>query len=43
MGLDCTQFLVGSGGKIGLETVLDHGGMGRDYKIEMKRMAGRHE
>jgi hypothetical protein len=43
MGLDCVQFLVGSGGKIGLKTVFDHGRMGRHNKIEMKRMAGRHE
>ena len=43
VSLNCAQFAVGSGRKIGLKTVLDHRGMGRGDKIEVKRMAGRHE
>ena len=40
MGLNRGQFGVGSGGKIRLKAVLDHGGMGRGDKIEVDGMAG---
>jgi hypothetical protein len=43
MGLNRAQLLVGPSGKIRLKTVFDHGGMGRDYKIEVNRLAGMHE
>jgi hypothetical protein len=43
MGLNCGHFRVGSGRKIGLKTVLDHGGVGRDGKIEVQRLAGMHD
>ena len=41
--LDCGQFGVGSGRKIGLKSVLDHGGVRRGNKIEVERLVGMHE
>jgi len=43
VGLNCGEFGIGSGGKIGLKTVLDHGGVGRDGKIEVQWLAGMHD
>jgi hypothetical protein len=43
MGLNGGDFGVGSGGKIRLETMLDHGGVGRGDKIEGHRLAEMHE
>ncbi len=43
VGLNGGEFGIGSGGKIRLESVLDHGGMGRGDKIEVHRLAGMHE
>jgi hypothetical protein len=40
MGLDGAQFALGSLGKVRLETVLDHGGMSRNDKIEVDWMSG---
>ncbi len=40
--LDSGQFRVGSGRKVGLKSVLDHGGVCRGNQIEMKRMVGMH-
>ncbi len=38
--LDCGQLGLGSGGKIGLKAVLDHGGMGGGDKIEVEGVGG---
>ncbi len=43
VGLDRAQLGFGSGGEIRLKTVLHHGGMGRNDKIEVERMAGMHK
>jgi hypothetical protein len=43
VGLNCGQFRAGCDGKIGLKTVLDHGGVGRGDKIEVDGLAGMHE
>jgi hypothetical protein len=40
MSLNCAQFGSNAGGKIRLKAVLDHGGVGRLDKIEVKRVAG---
>src|SRR5271166_515697 len=40
--LDSGQFRVGSGRKVGLKSVLDHGGMRRGNQIDMKGMIGMH-
>jgi hypothetical protein len=39
MSLDRGQFSVGTHGKIGLESVLDHGGVRRCNKIEVDWLA----
>ena len=41
--LDGGQFRVGPGRKVGLKSVLDHGGVRRGNQIEMKRMIGMHQ
>ena len=41
--LDRGQFGLGSGRKIGLKAVLDHGGVGGGHKIEVIGMTGMHE
>jgi hypothetical protein len=43
MGLDRSELRTGCGWKIGLEAVLDHGGMGRGYKVELRGLTGWHE
>jgi hypothetical protein len=43
MGLNRGQFCHGCNGKIGLKTVLDHGGVGRGGKIEANGLAGMHK
>ena len=42
MGLNGGKLLVGPGGKIRLESVLDHGGVSRGDKIEVQGLAGMH-
>jgi hypothetical protein len=43
VGLNGGEFGIGSGGKIRLESVLDHGGVGCGDKIEVHRLDGLHE
>jgi predicted sugar kinase len=42
MGLNFGQFRIGSGWKLRLKTVLDHGGVGRGNEIEVQWLVSRH-